>query len=333
MEKQAQVDDLIPRAEIFRSKLIDSFQLLDSLQGQTDVPKYYSSELAESPSLMEKMMIEAPHGLVKFKVYSHDDNDDKEKVVDRRLNKVRMKSQFGIYCLGPWAKEITENPRFQHFMSALIVLNTLVLAIQAEAMEYNIPNLILCLDLFDYLSLVIFLLEIVLKLIDQPSGFWKNGWNIFDFIVTIMTLVIAIFDVANPQSSATGSLSHISILKGFRILRSLKMLTRFAQLRLIVLTILKAIRSIGVTAFLMSLMIYVYAVIGLIFFSDYSTDLGRVAEKVKVPAENPDEFVNATERFAHMGNSTLLVLQIFTVDNWYGIYKQMKSGTSLFFPL
>ena len=246
MDKQTQVDDLIPRAEIFRSKLIDSFQLLESLQGGTDVPKYYSSELAENPHVMEKMMIEAPHGLVKFKIYSHDDLT--VEVKDRRLNKVRMKSQFGIYCLGPWAKEITENEVFQHFMSALIVLNTLVLAIQAEAMQYNSPNLILCLDLFDYLSLIVFLLEIGLKLIDQPSGFWKNGWNIFDFIVTIMTLVIAIFDVANPHSTA-GSLSHISILKGFRILRSLKMLTRFAQLRLIVLTILKAIRWVALHAY------------------------------------------------------------------------------------
>ena len=41
------VEDLIPRAEIFRSKLIEDFQLLDSInKTTTEVPKYYSSELS-----------------------------------------------------------------------------------------------------------------------------------------------------------------------------------------------------------------------------------------------------------------------------------------------
>ena len=41
------VEDLIPRAEIFRSKLIEDFQLLDSIsKASAEVPKYYSSELS-----------------------------------------------------------------------------------------------------------------------------------------------------------------------------------------------------------------------------------------------------------------------------------------------
>lgn len=46
------VEDLIPRAEIFRSKLIEDFQLLDSInKTTTEVPKYYSSELSGKPTL------------------------------------------------------------------------------------------------------------------------------------------------------------------------------------------------------------------------------------------------------------------------------------------
>ena len=42
------------------------------------------------------------------------------------------------------------------------------------------------LNIFDYLSLLMFILEILLKWINGFSNFWKNGWNIFDFSVTVM---------------------------------------------------------------------------------------------------------------------------------------------------
>ena len=41
-------DELSPRAETFRSKLIEDFQLLDMIndKGTTEAPKYYSNEIA-----------------------------------------------------------------------------------------------------------------------------------------------------------------------------------------------------------------------------------------------------------------------------------------------
>lgn len=316
-EPSFEIDDLTPRAEVFRCKLIDSFQLLDSLSGATDVPKYYSSELAESPQIMDKMMLEAPHGLIKFKVYQHSE----EKKGDRRLNKVRMKSQFGLYCFGPWAKEITENKNFQHFMSVLIVLNSLILGVTGEVMHHYPDGIAMwCLDMVDHVSLVIFVFEIFLKLLDQPTGFWKNGWNIFDFLITMLTVIIAIIDIADPMSNTKGNLSYLAILKGFRILRSLKMLTRFAQLRLIVLTILKALSSIGVILLLLLIVLYLFAVMGLILFKDYNNQVSLQGIQPHVNGIA----MNVTQRFGNFVNSTLMVIQLFTVDEWYTLLRQIE---------
>ena len=43
-------DELSPRAEIFRSKLIEDFQLIDMIanKGGADPPKYYSNEITGS---------------------------------------------------------------------------------------------------------------------------------------------------------------------------------------------------------------------------------------------------------------------------------------------
>lgn len=317
------IDELTPRAEIFRSKLIQTFGLLDSLQGTQDVPKYYSSELAESPEMMDDMMINHPEGLVKFKVYSHDENEKRCTDLDRRLNKVRMKGSFGIYCIGPWAKEITENKRVQMFMSYLIFFNSIGLGIQSELVHTYPPDstLLWCFDMFDDISLVIFVFEIILKIVDQRNMFWKNGWNNFDFAITMMTLVIAIIDQANKKQNTKGDLSSIGILKVFRILRSLKMLTRFAQLRLIVLTILKALRSIGVITFLLIILIYLFAVMGLILFKAYSNPIkmaGFQSQEIRYGT------INITQRFGSFVNSTIMVFQLFTVDSWHTLFKQVE---------
>lgn len=52
--------------------------------------------------------------------------------------------------------------------------------------DSSLYGLKLVLQIFDYCTLTVFILEIILKWIDGFWSFWKNGWNIFDFIVTVM---------------------------------------------------------------------------------------------------------------------------------------------------
>lgn len=49
-------EELSPRAEIFRSKLIEDFQLIDMFanRGGAEPPKYYSNEVTGEKNLHEK---------------------------------------------------------------------------------------------------------------------------------------------------------------------------------------------------------------------------------------------------------------------------------------
>ena len=55
---------------------------------------------------------------------------------------------------------------------------------ERDSLSYHYLKIFL--NIFDYLSLLMFILEILLKWINSFSNFWKNGWNIFDFSVTVM---------------------------------------------------------------------------------------------------------------------------------------------------
>ena len=41
------------------------------------------------------------------------------------------------------------------------------------------------LDIFDKISLAVFLLEIALKWLDDFQGYFGDAWNVFDLLVTI----------------------------------------------------------------------------------------------------------------------------------------------------
>ena len=96
-----------------------------------------------------------------------------EKVEKRGVNVANYQSQIFSVCL--------PNPLWLTLLLHFILL-------YLEYSNSNNPDtegLRLALDIFDYCSLFLFMVEIVLKWLDDFSNFWKNGWNIFDFIVTV----------------------------------------------------------------------------------------------------------------------------------------------------
>ena len=55
----------------------------------------------------------------------------------------------------------------------------------SENKDPKFAGLNMALEIFDYCSLFLFMVEIILKWIDDFWSFWKDGWNIFDFAITV----------------------------------------------------------------------------------------------------------------------------------------------------
>ncbi|EDO37246.1 predicted protein [Nematostella vectensis] len=285
-------EDLSRRAEIFRSKLIEDFQLLDMLldRGGTEVPKVYSNEIVDDAA-MDDLLRENPQGLIKFQMYS---KKDEQKFHDRRLNRVKNKNSIP---LGPWAHTVVEG---QHniFMCLLFYLEV------SQITDPSLDALKVTLNVFDFCALTIFVIEIIVKWIDGFWSFWNNGWNIFDFFVTIMSVVPEVIKFSSGQNTAEVAVIADN-LRVFRILRSLKMVSRFAQLRIIVLTILKAFKSMAFIMILLMTFMYIFAVAGTVIFASAAKS-NRTDLKYKTS-------------FSTLGNALITLFQLFTLDHWYMI--------------
>jgi hypothetical protein len=70
-----------------------------------------------------------------------------------------------------------------------ILLNTLVLAVVWYDMSEEMKGV---LGVLNYIFMVIFTLECIFKLIALKCAYFKDAWNIFDFVVVVGTAVVLI---------------------------------------------------------------------------------------------------------------------------------------------
>ena len=85
--------------------------------------------------------------------------------------------------------KIRNSKAFSGIVIAVIVAS----AIYAGASSYDIPNqYTTILDYFDYAITIFFLVEILIRIFaeaNHPIKFFKNGWNIFDLVIVLVSLV------------------------------------------------------------------------------------------------------------------------------------------------
>jgi len=175
--------------------------------------------------------------------------------------------------VGAWI----ESPRVQRWIIGLIVVNAVILGLETSprAMALAGPALIAA----DHAILAVFVVEILLKMYARRAGFFRDPWNVFDFIVVGIAL-----------APATGPLA---VLRTLRVLRVLRLVSQVPRLRFIVEALLHAIPGIGAIAGLLGLLFYVFAVMATGLFG----------------ASFPDWF-------GSVGASLYTLFQIMTLESW-----------------
>ena len=156
--------------------------------------------------------------------------------------------------------QLRENKAFELFVISVIVLSALVIG----AKTYPIPQL--ALDIFMVLDTAItlfFLAEIIVRMIAEGSlrRFFTKGWNIFDFIIVVASLV----PVEDSEMALLGRL--------LRVFRVLRLISIIPELRVLLNAFLTAIPRMGYVALLMFIVFYIYAAAGSMFFAQINPEL------------------------------------------------------------
>ncbi len=170
-----------------------------------------------------------------------------------------------------------ESAWFQNFITIIIILNSILIGLETYpeiVREYDI-----LIDIFDMIILVLFTIEIALKLLIYRGRFFTSGWNVFDFFIIAISIL-----------PAAGS---FTVFRALRIVRTLRLFKSLPKLRLIIESLLHSIPSIGWIAVLLGIVYYIYAVVGYNLFS-----------------------VTYPEYFGSLGKSFFTLFQIMTLESW-----------------
>jgi voltage-gated sodium channel len=170
-----------------------------------------------------------------------------------------------------------ESPGAQKFITWVIVINAIVLGL--DTVPYMAEHYGGLLGGLDKAALVIFVIELLAKLVYRRLGFFRNGWNCFDFVIVGIALVPA----AGP----------LSVLRALRVLRLLRLLSVVPSMRMVIEGLFRALPGMGSVASLILLIFYIGAVL--------STKL--------YGADFP-------EWFGSLGASMYTLFQIMTLESW-----------------
>jgi len=121
------------------------------------------------------------------------------------------------------------------------------------------------LSYFDYIITIYFIIELTIKLSteDKMIDFFKSGWNIFDFVIIVITLI--------PM----GETNIAAIARLLRIFRVLRLITARPELKRIIDVLIGVIPSIIDIVILLFIIFYIYAIIGNFLFADAPSGLWK----------------------------------------------------------
>jgi voltage-gated sodium channel len=180
-----------------------------------------------------------------------------------------------------WCKTLAGNKPFQNFILVLILFNAVVIGVETSRTVMARYGTLM--GVINYAVQAIFVFEITVRLISHAprvQNFFRDGWNIFDFLIVVISLIPA----AGPLAT---------VVRVARVLRVARLVSIWPELRLIVSTMLRSIPSMGHVITLAGLLIYIYGVVGTMLFRDVD------------PAH-----------WGSLGRSCLTLFQILTLEGW-----------------
>ena len=176
-----------------------------------------------------------------------------------------------------WLRKIVDDPRTDRFVMVLIVLNAITLGI--ETSQAAMDRFGTLLHALDRIVLAVFVVELLARLFVQRIAFFRDGWNVFDFIVVGIALA--------PATEA------FTVLRSLRVLRLFRLITAVPTLRRVVGGLIAALPGMGSIILLISLVYYVAAVMAVNLYG----------------AEFP-------QLFGTLGASLFTLFTIMTLEGW-----------------
>jgi voltage-gated sodium channel len=164
-------------------------------------------------------------------------------------------------------------------MMGIIIFSAMLIGIDTFKLKPIYQDIIFILD---ELVTIVFLIEMMMRIssYEKPLDFFKDGWNVFDFIIVGMSLI--------PMDH-----NNFAVARLLRIFRILRIITIVPELKTIINSLLGSAKSIGYIFILTFIIFYIFAIVGTVLFANTPSGLWK-----------------------DVGTALLTLFQVMTFEGW-----------------
>ncbi|XP_071856684.1 calcium voltage-gated channel subunit cacophony isoform X15 [Bombus fervidus] len=199
--------------------------------------------------------------------------------LERYMPKERNSVKYKIW-------RIVVSTPFEYFIMGLIVLNTVLLMMkfhrQSDAYKNALKYMNMCFT-------GMFTVECILKIAAfGVRNFFKDAWNMFDFVTVIGSIVDALvieFGERFSSMPSGGQLGekkenfiNVGFLRLFRAARLIKLLRQGYTIRILLWTFVQSFKALPYVCLLIAMLFFIYAIIGMQVFGNISNDPGTAID-------------------------------------------------------
>mmetsp|Transcript_86463 Transcript_86463/g.231688 ORF Transcript_86463/g.231688 Transcript_86463/m.231688 type:complete len:563 (-) Transcript_86463:240-1928(-) len=213
------------------------------------------------------------------------------------------------FCLS-----IVSNDNFDRLMNFFIVANAICMGVEADSEMYpqSTMNVLL---IFEDVFLVIFTIELLLRIVVVGKTFLLSLWGLFDsFVVTTGILAAILFPVLNLPESFSVVLGFRT-LRLLRVARALRMVPNLRIMYMLIRGLSSSMQTLVWAAFLMLAVNYTFAIIAV--EGVYALHVGTFDHVEELSDER------LFELFGTVPRSMLTLLQITSQDSWASFVRPM----------
>ncbi len=182
--------------------------------------------------------------------------------------------------MNKYLTKIKDHSLFQVSVTTVILFSSLMVGISTYDFEGTFVRVLIISDIF---VTVFFVIEISIRFFSEKNklNFFKDGWNIFDSVIVISSLIPA------------GAGSSVMVLRLLRLARLLRVISFIPELRFVIEALIESLKKSVYVLILIFILLYIYGVAGVILFE--SVEGGR---------------------FESLGEAIITLIQIMTLSSW-----------------
>ncbi|XP_034517659.1 sodium channel protein type 10 subunit alpha isoform X1 [Ailuropoda melanoleuca] len=196
--------------------------------------------------------------------------------------------------------DIVTRQAFDIVIMVLICLNMITMMVETDEQSEEKTKI---LNKINQFFVAVFTGECVLKMFALRHYYFTNGWNVFDFIVVVLSIGSLVFSAILTSLENYFSPTLFRVIRLARIGRILRLIRAARGIRTLLFALMMSLPALFNIGLLLFLVMFIYSIFGMASFPHVSWEAGI------------DDMFN----FQTFANSMLCLFQITTSAGWDGL--------------